>query len=284
MRKIAKTLNTTYNTIWKKMKKFNIKTRSPSEARMKYLKKQFSNDLQEKAYLIGLRCGDIHACRASNQIRVTTSTTHFAQIEMFRKVFEKYSKVNFYPAFNEKVGREIVVYCFLNKSFNFLLNKPKRIPNWILRNKEYFFAFLSGYIDCEGYWQIYPRKTTGRTCARLRVATEDKTILNQLHKKLRLLGFNSRFRLTRRKGFLATFGKARKDMYEISINSMRDVLELAKILLKFSSHWEKIWKMKFIIENYNKPYQEVKIRIYNFKRKVKEHLSTKEQPSLQHDD
>lgn len=281
LRKIAKILNASYSTICKKMKEFNIRTRKPHEANMRYLKKKFSNDLKEKAYLIGLRCGDINAHKASNQIRVSTSSTHLTQIEMFRNAFEKYSKVNLYVASNDKTGEEIRVHCLLDKSFKFLLNKLKKIPNWILKKKEYFFAFLSGYIDCEGYWQIYQRKTTGRTFARLRIATEDKLILKQIHKKLQSLGFNPKFRLVCKRNTSTSFGKIKKDVYEISVNSTKDVLKLAKTLLKFSRHIEKIWKMKFILRNIGKKWSQVKYKLEKFKKHVKETTLNKSSIQLQ---
>ena len=86
--KIAEKLgNVNARTIRKKLKKFGIPTRSLSEALTRKFKRSFSNDLNEKAYFLGLRAGDFYAKWARKSIRVQTTTTHLAQINLLKNAF-----------------------------------------------------------------------------------------------------------------------------------------------------------------------------------------------------
>lgn len=271
MPKIAKTLSTTYDTIWRKMRKYGIRVRSMSEAKMKYPKFPFSGDLKEKAYMLGLRAGDISANRACKQITVVTGTTHRAQLQMFRKVFEKYSFVNSFIVQRKDGKRAWQIYCRLNNSFSFLLNKPNEIPKWILDNVNYFYAFLAGYADCEACWNIWKLKDCKKARARLQIISGDKKILEQITDKLKELKFKPRFRLAYKKGYRKnSIYKYNKDMYCLNLHYQDEIRKLAKILLKFSKHGEKIWKMKFILENQGKNWIDVKTEIDKFKQWVKE--------------
>jgi predicted HTH domain antitoxin len=269
MPRIAKLLKTTYNTIWHKMKKYGIKIRSISEAKLKYIKIPFSGNLIEKAYLLGLRAGDISAKLDGKQVTVITGTTHFSQVQMFKKVFEKYSPVKFYEA-SIKDGRKAwIVYCRLHPSFKFLLKKPNYIPVQILKNDRLFFSFLAGYADSEGCWNIYKQKDSKKARGRFQIISGDKTILKQLTQKLKKIGFKPLFGLSRKSGHKCKVGVSNLDMYYLSLNHQKDVLKLSKILIKYSKHPEKIWKMKFIMKNQGKNWEEVKDELKKFKEYVK---------------
>jgi predicted DNA-binding protein YlxM (UPF0122 family) len=139
--KIAKLLKIKYrNTIRLRLHEYKIKVRTQLEAVTKYKKKPFSCDLFEKAYIIGFRTGDLHVYKDGNQIRVSTSTTHPAQIKTFQKLFSKYTHIKIYPFDNGK-KKELRIYCHLNKSFDFLLEKQKKIPDWIIENDNLFYSF-----------------------------------------------------------------------------------------------------------------------------------------------
>lgn len=86
---IAEKLNVSRTTIENKLREYCIPIRSRSERMTKFPKKSFSGDLQEKAYMMSLRSGDINAYKHSSCIRIQTSSTHPAQIQMVRDTFEK---------------------------------------------------------------------------------------------------------------------------------------------------------------------------------------------------
>jgi transposase len=285
MPRIAKMLSTTYDTIWHKMRAYSIKIRSMSEAKMKYPKHPFSGSSNEKAYILGLRTGDIYANRDCKQITAVTGTTHPAQLKMFRKVFEKYSFVNSFIV-RLKDGRKAWrIYCRLDESFCFLLEKPEKIPEWILDNSNYFYAYLAGYADCEACWYLYKQKDSKYLKIRFQIVSGDKIILRQLTQKLQKFGFKPRFRLAQKKGYKRNLGKYNKDMYCLNLHYQKDIIKLAEILIKFSLHQEKIWKMSFILKNQNRKWEEVKNKIEKFRAYVKENNlnnSIKQLPYRQH--
>lgn len=268
MPKIAKILNTTYDTIWHKVRKYDIKVRSMSEAKMKYPKLPFSENLKEKAYMLGLRTGDISANKACKQITVVTATTHQAQLKMFRKIFEKYSFVNYFVV-QLKDGRKVwQIYCRLDPSFSFILKKPNKIPGWIFENNKLFFAFLAGYADCEACWNIWKLKDCKKGRVRFQIISGDKIILRQIKNKLENLGYKPTLRLAHKKGYRKTFGKYNLDMYCLNLHYQKEVIMLVRCLLKLSNHEEKIRKMKLILENRGKNWEEIKDQLFEFKKWV----------------
>lgn len=220
------------------MDKFNLSRRKSS--RKDYAKKQFSGKLDEKAYLIGLRAGDISAQKHCRLIAVCTTSPKKAQMRMFRDAFGKYSHVNEYEArggFTEK-SRKINAY--LHPSFDFLIEKPKSIPAWVLSKDKLFHSFLAGYCDSEASWIITKHKKYNEKWRDLifSLGTCDKTILEQINQKLKELGFNSHFYLVRRKDIYGE-RKCNLDLYRVMIMSHKDVVRLAEILLPLSKHEEK---------------------------------------------
>jgi len=87
MREIAELLEKGQSTIWKWMNKHGINRRSMSEAKELYPKIPFSGNPDEKAYMMGLRTGDIHVrrfCEGGNVIVCGTSTTHRGLMRLVR--------------------------------------------------------------------------------------------------------------------------------------------------------------------------------------------------------
>ncbi|MFA4855204.1 MAG: LAGLIDADG family homing endonuclease [archaeon] len=256
--KIAKQYNMkSPNAVTYHMQKFNL-SRRPS-SRKDSAKNPFSGKKDEKAYLIGLRTGDINARKHCRQVVACTTSPKQAQMKMFRTTFEKYSPVNEYEAkggFTEKTRK---INCFLHPSFDFLIEKPKAIPEWILDSKELFYSFLAGYCDSEASWIITKHKKYGGRWKDLvfSLGTCDKTILEQINQKLKELGFNSHFYLVRRKGVYGT-RICNLDLYRVMITSHKDVVKLAETLLPLSKHEEK-QAAKLRIINYEK--KNIKIKI-----------------------
>lgn len=267
--KIVKLVDASSATIWKKMKKYGIKMRPRPGRSITILKTPFFGDLEEKAYLLGLRTGDVWSGKIGNQIRMGTGTTHLAQLNMINSVFEKYSRINVKTR-TTKRGLECHIECLLDKSFNFLIEKLKELPQWILNNNNCFYAFLAGYTDCEASWSIYNLKDTKYAFAKFQLSTCDKIILQQIKTKLKKFELKPSFGLLRRKGQIGNYGRYKKNLYYLYLSRQEDILKLAKILLKYSRHEEKIWKMKFIIENSGKRWENIKDELFRFKEFVRD--------------
>ena len=237
-------------TITLKLMRYGIPIRTISEAKTKYPKRNFSQNPQEKAYLLGFRTGDLTAYRNGNLIRVNTASTHLAQLEVIKKIFGKYTRVKTYPFKNQNGTKELSIYCDLNQSFKFLLDKLDRIPDEIMENPKLFYSFLAGYSDAEGSWDIF-KNTDNTVTFHFRIATSDKIILKQISDKLEKMGYHCKFSLFARKGKKATFGKYKKNLYAVRIWRKKDVIRLASIILPLSYHKEKIKRMRFILKHQN---------------------------------
>jgi hypothetical protein len=73
------------------MMKYDIPRRNRYEATIKYPRESFSGDEYERAYLLGLRAGDIHARkRATNTIGINVTTTRPAMFRLCKEIFCKY--------------------------------------------------------------------------------------------------------------------------------------------------------------------------------------------------
>jgi len=257
-----------FSTVAELMMKYDIKTRSISEAKTKHLRKPFSGNLMEKAYILGLRTGDLSVYKDFHRIIVNTATTHPALVNIFKNLFGKYSYVYVYIHKDKRNIKEWHVQCALDTSFNFLIEKLKEIPKWILENDNYFFSFLAGYADAEGSFDIY-ENTDNTISFHFSVASNDKIILKQIFNKLQGKGFSCGFYLRHKRGQKATYGIFSKNIYSVRVFRKKDVLRLIGILIKLSKHEEKIKRMKLVLNLRNETkWDEVKDKVLNLRKEI----------------
>jgi len=258
-------------TIRKKLNKFRIPTKTLSQAMTKKFKKSFSGQLEERAYFLGLRTGDFYAKCPHKSIRVQTTTTHLAQIDLLKNAFRNYGKTSIYLSKNKSREDEWFVYVDLHPSFKFLLKKPNKIPNWILRDKKYFFQFLAAYMDCEGNWNIQ-KSHQKHVRFMLRIRTGDLKILRQIKKELEILNYHLYLYLENEKGTKGPGGRFNQDIFNLTINRKGEILSLANKLLPLSKHSEKIRKMNFILENRKKKWGEIEMKWTKLRSEIKKEL------------
>ncbi len=239
------------------MERFKV-ARRPSD-RKNLTRHTFDGNLIEKAYLIGLRTGDVSAQKHCRLVVACTTSPKKAQMQMFRDAFEKYSHVNEYEAKGGFTEKSRKINCYLHPSFDFLIEKPKSIPDWILNDEGAFYSFLAGYCDSEASWIITEHKKYGGKWKDLvfSLGTCDKTILEQINQKLKGLGFNSHLYLVRKKGVYGT-RKCNFDLYRVMMTNHKDIVKLADTLLPFSKHEEKR-EAKLRIIKYEKSNDEKKL-------------------------
>ena len=270
--KIAEKLgNINARTIRKKLKKFGIPTRSLSEALTRKFKRVFPNDLNEKAYFLGLRAGDFYAKWIRKSIRVQTTTTHLAQIDLLKNAFRNYGETCVYLAKNKSREDEWFVYVDLDSSFRFLLKKPNKISDWILKDKKYFFQFLAAYMDCEGSWKIQ-KSHQKHIRFMFKIRTGDLKILKQIKKKLEILNYHPYLYLKSKKGVKTSYGMYNQDIFDLTVNRTEEVISLINKLLPLSKHSEKIRKMNFILENKNKKWNEIQKKWVKLRNEIKKEL------------
>jgi len=270
--KIAKRFGVSDGTVLNYLRRYKIPIRTRSEAATKYEMKPFCGDLRERAHLLGLRAGDIYAKMNSKQICIKTTTTHLSQVIMIQKTFGKYGQVFIYSFIGSNKKKQWGVECGLNESFRFLLKKPNKIPSWVLENENTFYSFLAGYMDCEGTWDT--RKTNkNNTRIGFRIRTSDKKILLQLKKRLEEFGYNPTFYLERKRGTKTNIGKHNKDFFALCVLRKSETLSLAQKLLNLSRHFEKIRRMRLILKNGDKNWNEINTKVLNLRTSIKmEHI------------
>jgi len=187
-------------TIFLHLRKRGLQLRDKVEAQIqavtKYERKPFEADELERAYLIGLRYGDLHVVRHGRAIRVRVSTTHLAMAELFEAVFSPYGHVFRYPRRAKLVPYEWTLECDLSDSFESLLEKPSIsvVESW---NDKLFMAFLAGLFDAEG--SILMHKKGNRHSPEISISNSDVGLIEFLFRRLRQMGFSAHANWNRQK-------------------------------------------------------------------------------------
>jgi len=226
-------------TIFKKMKKYELSRRTSWETNEKHPKYNFSGNLDEKAYLLGFRAGDLGVRKTSEitgTIHVACSSTKLAQVQLIENLFKKYG-----PVWISKPNKRGVqsVDTLINSSFSFLLLKEDKISSWILKNKKYFVAYLAGYTDAEGSIGIYDNR------AKFRIGSYDIGILREITKTLTNQGIKAILKLERKK----ETRKLNGDFWRITINEKNSLTSLFQLIRLHLKHSDRIKAMERAIKN-----------------------------------
>lgn len=107
-------------------------------------------------------------------------------------------------------------------------------------------AFLAGYTDAEGSWDIGKQRVYLRLAFRLR--SYDYLTLAQIRDKLIEIGFHPQLRLEARKGTKQGYGELLQDFWVLSITRRAEAIRLAQHLLPLSKHEEKTRKMQLVLK------------------------------------
>lgn len=235
-KQIGKKLNVHKETIRRLMKKYELKARKKSEISTRYSKTNFSENLEEKAYLLGFRIGDLNVqlSRSKNLIIVRCTSTKIAQIQLFKNLFKKYGHI--YVGKPKQDGnRDFLIR--LNRTFSFLLPKKDNIPKWVREDKNYFLSFLAGYTDAEGCIRI-----GNKNVASFALSSYDKNILKQTHKQLLKIGVECQLpRISVKKGHEKSDGCVyRNDEWRLNLNKKSSLLLLLEFLKPRLKHQKRL--------------------------------------------
>lgn len=259
-RQIAKQLGMAQTSVRRWMTRYGISARNPWSP-LKYPRTHFSDDEREKAYLLGLRAGDLSVCqRTPYTIEVTTASSHPAMIDLFYDVFSKYGHCGRWPR-SSNLGYEWGLYCGLDTSFTFLVHKPSKAPV----ERKFFYPFLAGYIDAEGCWKISPNHRKWISFG-LVICSEDLGILSSIRERLKEDGYHPSFCINNRESRFHDTGS----LYELLLNRRDEVISIIQKVIQLLKHREKIDKARLILEIKNeKAWESVSNRIKAFKERVK---------------
>lgn len=267
--KIAQLYNCHHSTVLERMDECHIKRRDPVEANTLFKKKNFSNDLKEKAYLIGFRTGDLYVTQISKNgrtLRVEGSSTRKEQISHIEGLFSKYGRVrkgNFIGFDGQKFKR---ISCLVNDTFSFLLEKKDFIETWIFKNSDYFWSFVAGYVDAEGHIGVHSRG--GINQAVFSLSSSDQGILKQIHKRFLKEGINAKLGISHPAGYKSSKKKKpyKRDYWALGIYSKLSLLKLFDFLapnLKYSLRIKSLQKARDNIWERNRKFGYLRMGIKN---------------------
>lgn len=253
LEKIAKIVHCSEGGLERKFKKYGLKPRTMKNRACKYVKKNFSGDPIEKAYLLGFRLGDLNVMKRVNVIQVRCSSTVPAQIKLIKILFSKYSTPKITLRFNKKfkIPRWDIVF-LVNKSFRFLLSKEDKIPRWITKSKRTFWAFFAGYTDAEGSFYL-AKSTKGNKLwsAEFAIQTQQRKIICGLWENMQKFEIYSPApRISRKAGYIGGNGiKNNKDMWQFAVSKKASLWKLIHLLRPYIKHKNKVKKIKELEKN-----------------------------------
>jgi transposase-like protein len=244
-------------TLFRWLKEYKI---NPSR-RWKYNKTSFSGDEKEKAYILGLVAGDIHARKHSKQILAELTSTHPAMVDLFFNIFSKYGTPKKYIKHNKKIEKnEWRAYVLLDKSFEFMLSEDYNI-------EKNFYDFLAGFFDCEGCFFVY-KNNGGNIGISFLVYNSDKELLERIKQRLERDKFHPKLRKYHKAGREIKGGYVSNiDLWAIALYQKEEVIQLMNILP--IKHREKIDKFEIIKSMKNWKWETISDKLANFKSKIK---------------
>jgi LAGLIDADG DNA endonuclease family protein len=179
-------------------RQLGVKPRKFEEARLKgihekvrkYERKPFDGSDEDKAYLLGLRHGDLSASIPwKGAIRISTSTTHPAMAELFTSLFASSGHIYRYPRYKKDTHTyEWNLSTIVDDSFRFMVAPHVESWDWVARSESTILAYLSGLFDAEGSIGIY--RNAGTTALTLTFYNTNLELLTIVHSWLTRVGYN----------------------------------------------------------------------------------------------
>jgi len=248
------------SVIYQKLKKYDIQIRNIAQSHIHpYLRKDFSNNLVEKAYLIGFAIGDLRIRKRGikgETINIGCSSSKVAQIKLIENLFKQYGHI--WIGTPNKRGI-VSIEASVNSSFEFLLTNKKTASDWILKNNKYFLSFLAGFIDAEGSFFI----SRNQGCFSL--GNYNKNLLKEIRDNLKKLGIDcGKLISDDLKGYVGRDGyKRNKNYWHLSCYSKKHLLKLINLIRPYMRHRDKIRDANLVVQNIdfrNKLYGNIKMK------------------------
>ena len=263
-------------------RQLGIQPRAFEEARLKaikekcrkYERKPFDGTEEDMGYLLGLRHGDLSVCVPfGNAIRVSTSTTHPAMVELFSRLFEPYGHVYKHPRKKKEMhSYEWNLQTILDGSFAFLLQDFRQARRWIDEDERRVFGYLSGFLDADGDI-VTTRDSGGNVALYLDYFNSNKAILEWIEKHVRRLGFSCSLRINKKKGY-------RSKPHNIPLNfdywqlSVYGVLNVKKFMARLKPrHSEKIRRQAIALSTWKgQKYASIVSQIQSLRLEIKKEV------------
>lgn len=235
--KIGDLFNCSFSTVTNRLKEHSIPFKNQSLARIKYAKNDFSGNKVEKAYMVGFRIGDLNVYKTSEDSEVVIARCHTTtqeQIRVIEEIFGKYGKIT--TSLSKRSSYHI--NCYLNKSFDFLLDKS--FPFIPLESVDEIFAFIAGYFDAEGCLGLNQNR------ARVKIDSYDADVLHWINKRLSESGINN---ILKTISVCKTKRNQGKQLWRLNINNMDDVAKFIFNIEKYCKHFKKLSQIETAKKN-----------------------------------
>jgi len=241
--KISLLYNCNRQTISNYLTIHNIPHKTKAQAQLRYYNRNvFDGSLEDKAYLIGFRLGDLNVYKpkgSSETIVARCHSTSIDQVILIEEIFSRYGKVKVSESDNG-----YTINCYLNLSFEFLLEKQDIITEWITLSDLTMWAFIAGYIDAEGCFQI----NQGR--GRFAVTACDKNILSAIHIFLVKFGLTSIYRKVANQGEKSIGNYLfSNDVWRININEANSLCQFIHMITPYIKHRKRLKDMNIVLKN-----------------------------------
>lgn len=260
-RKIAGIFGVNRVTIFQWLKKFGIPLRDRVEAYItavtKYMKRPFSGNALEAAYMVGLRLSDYDARWAKREgktVMVRTGTTHPAMIQLAHDVFGSYGGVIDRPHINTHGEYHWVIDCYLDSSFSFLVPKLGGIPSAILGSPQTFLYCLAGLIDGDG-WVGLDNCWGVRAAAKIGFCNNKNQLVKDVVQGLLALGYVVKPWVNDVKGRISSYGPLNRDMLQVQLKGEKAIKLLKMLPLR---HPEKVMRKTLVLRLHGKAWKDVK--------------------------
>lgn len=211
------------------------------EKRRKYERGPSDGTDEDRAYLLGLKHGDLTASKPwKGVVRISTSTTHPAMVQLFRSLFEPYGHVYQIPRYKKDTRTyEWNLDVILDDSFSFLLNDFEDVKDWMGENELRVMAYLSGFLDAEGSILV-TRNVRGGVVIFVDYFNEYKPILEWVSEEVRAMGLGTSIRINKpigrgTTGFLLNHNR---EYWQVSIFGAARIQDLIRKLS--TRHPEKV--------------------------------------------
>jgi hypothetical protein len=199
----------------------------------------FNGDEIERTYLTYFVAGDMHSYRHGTKVRVEGGTTHPSQLELMCDLFGSYAKPIFEATRTPDGGYGFRATFDLSPSFDFLLNKPRQLERFVLRDDGLYYSALSGFSDAEGHVGL--KRNHGRAYARYAVSNRNRQMMHDFAKGLISREYNARLYALR----------GEKIQWQMEVNGQGALKLLPNISFR---HREKIVARRIAIENNTRPW------------------------------
>jgi hypothetical protein len=244
------------------------------EKRRKYERKPFDGTDEDKAYLLGLRHGDLSVSKPwKGVVSVSTSTTHPAMVELFRTLFEPYGHVYQYPRYKKEVDAyEWNIQAILDDSFSFLSMSFEDSKAWLEGSRARVLAYLSGFLDAEGSILV-TFDSRSKAVIFVDFYNEDYALLDWIKQAAIAMGLGCSLRVNKPRGLGTTGYKLfhNRDYWQLSIFSAGRIQ--AFILELSPRHPEKIARRTLALRvRPRQQYSEIFEDVITLRRSIKKEV------------